>query len=84
MDRLVRRAKAMGELTVALEAALPAEYRGVLSAANMRDDGELVIVGRSSAWAARLRFETDRLLGAARAAGLEPSGVSIRVARRDD
>jgi predicted nucleic acid-binding Zn ribbon protein len=50
-------------------------------AANVRDDGELVVLCRSSAWASRLRFAADDLLSAARATGAEVTRCSVRVAR---
>ena len=78
---IVRRARALGELTDALTRALPAEYAGAIVAANFRENSELVVIAASSAWASRLRYETDRLLGAARATGLEPSACRVRVSQ---
>jgi hypothetical protein len=76
---IVRRAREMGELTHILSKGLPAEYAGAIVAANLREDGELVIIAASSAWASRLRYETDILLATARAAGLNPTACRIRV-----
>jgi hypothetical protein len=76
---IVQRAQAMGELTVTLSAALPTDLGGSLIAANIRDDGELVVIARSPAWAARLRFETESLLAAARNTGAKVTGCSVRV-----
>lgn len=78
---IVRRAREMGELTHVLCKALPDEYAGSVVAANLREDGDLVVIATSSAWASRLRFETDVLLGAARATGLNPTSCRIRVAQ---
>ena len=78
---LVRRAQDMGELATALVRALPPEERAAIIAANVRDDGELVVLTGSSAWASRLRFSADVLLAAARAHGTEASRCSVRVAR---
>ena len=50
-------------------------------AANLRDDGQLIVIAASSAWASRLRYETDTLLAAARAAGLKPVGCRVRVSQ---
>ncbi len=80
---LVRRARDMGELTEALYVALPGELAGSLVAANIRDDRELVVICRSSAWASRLRFEEASLIDAARAHGVSVDKVSVRVARVD-
>ena len=80
---IVRRAQDMGELTSALVRALPAEEGAAILAANVREDGELVVLCRSSAWASRLRFCADALLAAARAQGVEASRCSVRVSRSD-
>ena len=42
-------------------------------------DGELIVIADSPAWAARLRFEGDKLLAAARDAGEQVTTVSVRV-----
>lgn len=78
---LVRRAQDMGELASALARALPPEEGASILAANVRDDGELVVLCRSSAWASRLRFSSDALIDAAKAEGATVSRCSIRVAR---
>ena len=79
---LVRRAREMGELTHVLCKALPDEYAGAIVAANLRDNGDLVVIVTSSAWASRLRYETDLLLKAARDAGLAPTACRIRVTQK--
>jgi len=71
----------MQKLTLALRRALPEAAAAELLAANLRDNGELVVVASSSAWAAKLRFEEVALLDAARSAGLEPVGLRVSVAR---
>lgn len=76
---IVRRAREMGELTHIVSAGLPDEYAGAVIAANLRDDGDLVIIAASSAWASRLRYETDAMLSAAREAGLNPASCRVRV-----
>jgi hypothetical protein len=80
---IVRRAKDMGELASALVRALPPEEGAAILAANVREDGELVVLCQSSAWASRLRFCADALLAAARAHGAEASRCSVRVSRPD-
>ncbi len=79
LAEIVRRAQEMGELTHFLCKALPDEYAGAIVAANLRDNGDLVVIAASSAWASRLRYETDSLLKAAREAGLDPTSCRIRV-----
>lgn len=81
LGALVRRAKEMGELTHLLCDCLGDEYAGALVAANLRDDGELVVIAASSAWASRLRYEADKLLAAARRHGLKPTGCRVRVSQ---
>jgi hypothetical protein len=76
---IVRRAHEMGELTRLLAQGLPGEYAGAIVAANVRPDGELVVIAASSAWASRLRYESEALLAAARAAGIEAAACRVRV-----
>tara|TARA_R110002049_G_scaffold73329_19_gene189651 strand:- start:2464 stop:2769 length:306 start_codon:yes stop_codon:yes gene_type:complete len=76
---LVKRAQSMCALTAALSAALPGEFADSIVAANIRENGELIVIARSSAWAARLRFEADTLNRAARSTGASVTGVSVRV-----
>ncbi len=83
LGRIVGRAQTRGALTVALTRVLPPDERSSVIAANIRNDGELVVICRSSAWASRLRFETDTLLAAARAHGANVEHCTIRVARQD-
>lgn len=78
---LVRRAHDMGELVTALQQALPDDMKDFVRAANIRDDGELVVFVTSPAWAARLRFETDTLLDAARGTGASVTSCKIRVSQ---
>jgi hypothetical protein len=79
LGALVRRAREMEELTGALCRGLGDDFAGAVVAANLRADGELVVIAASSAWASRLRYETDVLLEAARGAGLEPTACRVRV-----
>jgi hypothetical protein len=78
---IIRRARELGELTDALSRALPDDCAGAVVAANLREDGNLVVIAASSAWASRLRYEADTLLAAARAAGLNPVACRVRVSQ---
>ena len=78
---VIQHARDMGDLVQILQDSLPESQRNAISAANIRDDGELVILASSSAWASRLRYEADTLLAAAAAAGHSVSQCSVRVAR---
>jgi hypothetical protein len=71
----------MGELVATLQQALPAELAGSIQSANVRDDGTLVVMAATSAWASRLRFEGDVLTAAAAATGADISGFAVRVSR---
>ena len=81
LGNIVRRAREMGELAEALAGALPPDEAASLVAANVREDGELVVVCRSPAWAARLRYKADTLLTAARQYGAAVERITIRVWR---
>ena len=83
LANIVRRARDMGELATALAGAIPPEEGAAIVAANIRDDGELVVLCRSSAWASRLRFTADDLIAAARATGADVTHCKVRVARSD-
>jgi hypothetical protein len=78
---IIRRARLLGELTEVLCKALPDDYTGAIVAANLRENGDLVVIAASPAWASRLRYETDTLLAAARDAGLEPVTCRVRVSQ---
>ena len=78
---VVQRAREMGALTETLSNAVSDTDRGAIVAANVRDNGELVVICASPAWAARLRYESDVLLEAARKAGVEASVCRVRVAQ---
>ena len=82
LGRIVKRARAMGELVEILGEALPERDKTAIVAANIRDDGELVVICESSAWASRLRYETDTLLKAARDAGISAHTCRVRVTQR--
>jgi hypothetical protein len=81
LANIVRRAQDMGELASALMRVLSPEEGASILAANVRDDGELVVLCRSSAWASRLRFSANALLEAAKARGATVSRCTVRVAR---
>jgi hypothetical protein len=81
LGAIVRRARKMGELTEVLARSLPPEQAEGIVAANLREDGELVVIATTSAWASRLRYETDTLLEAARSVGIEVHACRIRVSQ---
>ena len=81
LGKLVQRARELGELTHTLCESLPDEFSGAIVAANVRADGDLVVIAASSAWASRLRYEADALLAAARGAGLTAHSCRVRVSQ---
>ena len=81
LGEIIRHARDMGTLAQALQDALPPETAQSIRAANIRDNGELVVLTSSSAWAAKLRFETDALIEAASATGATVSSCTVRVDR---
>lgn len=82
LDEIIQRAQNMDELTTALRAELPADAGPNLLAANLREDGELVLICASSAWASRLRFESDKLIEVARKAGLDVKRCRVSVSQQ--
>ncbi|HNP36545.1 MAG TPA: DciA family protein [Woeseiaceae bacterium] len=78
---LVKRAQKMAELSTALSAALPADLADSIVAANIRENGELVVICKTPARAARLRFEASTLIRAASSPGVEISRCIVRVSQ---
>ena len=76
---MVGRAQAMGELTERLQDKLPAQLADSVVAANINADGRLIVIAKSPAWAARLRFEADTMIGIARTVYDRVDGCSVRV-----
>lgn len=78
---IVRHAQDMGELVQSLQLQLPEDTAAAIVAANIRDDGELIVLASSPAWAAKLRFEADALMAAARQSGASVTSCKVRVSR---
>jgi len=81
LDKIVQRAQNMDALTTALRGELPADAGQNLVAANLRENGELVLICTSSAWASRLRFESEKLMAAARKSGLTVHSCRVSVSQ---
>lgn len=77
---LAGRAAATASLADQLRTGLPPALGRQLRSANLREDGTLVVLAASSAWAARLRFEADALLAAARRLTPAVTRVEVKVA----
>ena len=81
LEKIVQHAQKLDGLTSALQAELPADAASALLAASLRDDGELVLICASSEFAARLRYESNSLIEAARRAGFMVDRASVRVSQ---
>jgi len=81
LNTIIQRAQNMDELTTALRAELAADAGRNLLAANLREDGELVLVCASSAWASRLRFESETLMEVARKTGRTVNSCKVTVSQ---
>jgi hypothetical protein len=79
LEEIVQRAQNMGDLTGAIRTVLPDEAQSSLLGANLRENGELVLICSSSSWAARLRFESAQLIEAARLAGADVNSCKVKV-----
>ena len=79
LDKIVHRAQYLNDLTSAIRSVLPEEAKSQLLAANLRENGELVLICSSSSWAARLRFESEQLIEAARLAGTKVDKCRVKV-----
>jgi hypothetical protein len=78
---IIRHARDMGELVHKLQQALPDDMTTSIQSANIRDNGELVILASTPAWAAKLRFEASRLMATARETGADVTSCVVRVDR---
>ena len=81
LEKIIQTAHLMDSLTSALRAALDAGAAEHLLAASLREDGELVAICSSPAWASRIRFESDTIIAAARKAGFEAGSLRVTVGR---
>jgi len=79
LEEIIQRAQNMHDLTGAIRAVLPVDARSSLLGANLRENGELVLICSSSSWAARLRFESDQLIEAARLTGVDVNKCKVKV-----
>jgi len=81
LQKIIQTAKNMDSLTDVLQAAAAQDVAEHILAANVRDDGELVVICSSSAWASRVRFEAETFLDAARDAGFGAATMRVTVTR---
>jgi hypothetical protein len=81
LGKLICRAQDMDRLAKALKSGLETELGSHLVAANLRPDGTLVVLADGPAWAARLRYETPRILKIATGTGRVVESCRVAVAR---
>ena len=67
------------ELADKIRAGLPEPLDQHIEACNLRDDGTLVVLATNPEWAARLRFESDKMLSHCRQQHPGAARVKIRV-----
>ncbi|MEQ8205221.1 MAG: DciA family protein [Woeseia sp.] len=82
LDKIIRRARQNQDLTDLIKSNLDKDLAEAVISTTVQKD-ELVVVAASSAWAARLRFEAETLLRAARAHVPEVARCQVRVARQE-
>lgn len=82
LEKIIQTAQNMDSLTGALQRALDPEIGQNILAANVRENGELVVICSSSAWASRVRFESEALLAATRDSGFDAATVRVTVSQR--
>ena len=81
LEKLVHRAQNMARLSQAVQAALSPELAAQVTSVNLRKDGSVAVVCRSSAAAARLRYEEETILAAVGSTGVEAGRVKVKVGR---
>ncbi len=82
LSKIIQRAQNMHDLTGELRVALPVDLAENLLSAALRDDGELVLVCSSSAWASRLRFESESMLSIVRNRGANVTTCRVCVSQK--
>ena len=78
--QLADAARLRADLSDFLRNSMDPELAGGFVHCNIHDDGSLIVVATSSAWAARLRFSTQQLADLCKERGLEITSVKVRVA----
>jgi hypothetical protein len=84
LGRLAGRAQSRLALADHLRDSLPEDLATQLTGCNVRDDGTLIILTSGSEWAARFRFESEKLLGICRQYYPAATQVRIRVSHSGD
>ena len=81
LEDMVQTAQDMDKLTSMLQQGLEADLAVNLIAASLRDSGELVLIASSSAWAAKMRYEAEKMMEIVRQSGAEVENCRVTVSR---
>lgn len=81
LEDMVQTAQYMDELTSMLQQDLDPDLAVNLRAASLRDNGELVLIASSSAWASKIRFEAEKLMEVVRQSGKNVTSCRVSVSR---
>lgn len=79
LGALAKAASRRLDLADAVRDQLPADLASAVTSCNLRPEGTLVVTAASPEWAARLRFEGDRILSGCRARWPDAARVRVRV-----
>jgi len=79
LRKLADEARSRVDLGDTIRAGLPEPLDRHVEACNLRDDGTLVVLTSSPEWAARLRFEGERMLAHCRRRYPATTRILIRV-----
>ena len=81
LDKVVQRAKDIEELQLLINNNLNKETASHIIGCNLDDSGKLVILCDSIAWAAKLRFENEKILKIARKRFPNTANCVIRISK---
>ena len=82
LGKLAQEARSRLELTDHIRTGLPDDLSAELTGCSLDDNNILIVRASNPAWAARLRFETERLLVLCRERHPETRSVKVKVTRQ--
>lgn len=80
LGQLAAAARLRSDLSEHMRTGLGEPLGTAIMHCNVHDDGTLVVVAANSEWAARLRFEAQKLLALCAEHGITATSVKVRVA----
>ena len=81
LEDMVQTAQYMDELTTLLRRELDPDLGDNLLAASLRENGELVLIASTSAWASKLRYEAEIVTEALRRSGTRVESCRVVVSK---